>query len=120
LTEGHFTYAILLLVFSRLFTTTTNNNIIQLKPAEFVPDESTSEKVYVYGDSSTSLIGFKIDIRFMFNFQNDEFDLCSLEAAREDPGGDKVNDNHSKLVREGKTNTVALIKTNGNAPGTHT
>jgi hypothetical protein len=47
--EGDFTFTIWMPLFRRLFN--INSNIIRLKPNESVPDDSTSEKVYIYGDN---------------------------------------------------------------------
>lgn len=65
--EGDLTFTIWMPLFRRLFD--INSNIIRLKPNKSVSDDSTNEKVYIYSDSHINLIGFKVDLRFLYGFE---------------------------------------------------
>ncbi|KAI9247372.1 hypothetical protein EDC94DRAFT_494066, partial [Helicostylum pulchrum] len=68
----------------------------------------------------SKLIGFKIDLRFILDFEDQEFDLCELECALPDADTDKKCDDFGKLIREGKTNTISLHDITDNFPIIHT
>ncbi|KAL9537310.1 hypothetical protein MBANPS3_011893 [Mucor bainieri] len=76
-------------VFQALFA--TNNNIIRPKKGETVPEESTAEKNQMYA-VSTNIIGFKTDIRFLYDHEDDQFDLGAVEACLPDADDSKVTD----------------------------
>lgn len=117
--EGDYTYTIWMPFFKKLFE--IDSHIIRLKPTETVPDDSTSEKAYIYEDyDNKHIIGFKIDLRFIYDFEDKEFDLCSLECCLEDADEEKTQHDHSKLIREGKTNTTSLYYVTENMPSMHT
>ncbi|GAA5815771.1 hypothetical protein MFLAVUS_009286 [Mucor flavus] len=116
--EGDFTYTIWKPLFKRLFEIDTR--LIRLKPSETVPDDSTSEKAYIYEETNKHLIGFKVDLRFIYDFEDKEFDLCDLECSLEDADDEKTYHDHSKLIREGKTNTISLYNAIDDIPVIHT
>jgi hypothetical protein len=104
--KGDFTFTIWMPLLRRLFN--INSNIIGLKPNESVSDDSTNEKVYIYSDSHTNLIGFKVDLRFLYDFEGKEFGICNVVCSKSHAGDEKIYGDHTKLIREGKTNTISL------------
>jgi hypothetical protein len=62
------------------------------------------------------IIGFKVDLRFIYDFEGKEFDMCDLECSRQDADNDKTYNDHSKLIREGKTNTISLYNITEDIP----
>ncbi|KAI7862958.1 hypothetical protein BDF14DRAFT_1710471, partial [Spinellus fusiger] len=48
------------------------------------------------------IVGFRVDIRVIFDFKQDEFDLVCGEACIALPSQNKLEHDKSKLLREGK------------------
>ncbi|KAI9486485.1 MAG: hypothetical protein EXX96DRAFT_534740 [Benjaminiella poitrasii] len=79
----------------RLFN--INFNTIRIKPGEPIPVDSTCVMSYIYGDANEHLFGFKVDSRFIYDFD--------LKGSRED-----ANDhNHSESLCERKTKVIRLF-----------
>lgn len=94
-------------VFKALFS--IHDNLIRLKTGETVPDDSTNGKATLY-DSMNKVVGFKIDIRFLFDYDGYEFDLGAAEVCVPGSLDQKINDDLAKLLREGKDNTDSQHK----------
>lgn len=109
LTEGDYTYQIWLGIFNKLFAIGEDNRI-RLKTGESILHDSTSDKIMLYGEDSAHLIGFKVNIRFIYDHQNQEYDLCDMEMCLNNENTDKLHGDQGKLSREGKTNTSILYQ----------
>lgn len=94
-------------MFKALFS--IHDNLIRLKTGETVPDDSTNGKATLY-DNMNKVVGFKIDIRFLFDYDGYEFDLGAAEVCVPGSLDQKINDDLAKLLREGKDNTDGLHK----------
>ncbi|RCH87205.1 hypothetical protein CU098_004035, partial [Rhizopus stolonifer] len=116
--ENDFTFTVWMPLLMRLFN--INTNIIRIKPGESIPVDSTSEMSYIYGDDNKNLLGFKVDLRFIYDFEDQEYDLCNLECSREDANDQKIYHDHSKLIREEKTNVISLFNTTVDTPNVYT
>lgn len=92
-------------VFKALFA--INNNLIRIKTGETVPEDSTEGKATLYDDLD-NIIGFKVDIRFIVDFKDFEFDLGAAEVCLPGAGNVKIVDDLAKLLREGKDNTDGI------------
>ncbi|KAI9484137.1 MAG: hypothetical protein EXX96DRAFT_166402 [Benjaminiella poitrasii] len=79
---------------------TINGSIIRMKSGESINDTSTSNKQEVYHDRS-SIAGFKIDMRFLYDTDEQEYDIGAGEAAKAYQEA-KLVDDLSKLIRESK------------------
>ncbi|KAL9546911.1 hypothetical protein MBANPS3_006435 [Mucor bainieri] len=79
-----------------------------LKVAESVADNSTIKKSELYDDSS-DIIGFKIDIRCLYDLPYHETDICSMEVCLPSTDEAKFLGGISKLLREGRLNTTSLV-----------
>lgn len=62
------------------------------------------------------MVGFKVDLRFIYDFEDKEFDLCDLEYSLEDADDEKTYHDYSKLIREGKTITTSLYNATEDIP----
>lgn len=116
--ENDFTFTVWMPLLMRLFN--INTNIIRIKPGESILVDSTSEMSYIYGDDNKNLLGFKVDLRFIYDFEDQEYDLCNLECSREDANDQKIYHDHSKLIREGKTNVISLFNATVDIPNVYT
>jgi hypothetical protein len=94
--ERDFAYLIWLPLFKRLFC--MNDNFVRIKVGETVLCDSTSCKSILYPEL-TNVIGFKVDIRILFDFKNTEFDLVAGEACISLQG---LDHDSSKLLKKGK------------------
>ncbi|KAI8885047.1 hypothetical protein K501DRAFT_180877, partial [Backusella circina FSU 941] len=56
------------------------------------------------------IIGFKTDIRFIYDYEDTEFDIGALEVCLPDADDAKVTDDEAKLLREGKLIATVLHK----------
>ena len=115
--EGDYAYSNWMPLLKKLFDI---NKQIRLKVAESVPCDSTNEKIYMYGSDHKNLIGFKVDIRMLYDFSWEEFDLGNLECCLPSANEAKVLGDHGKLVREGRTNTSSLVSVVDNLSVVHT
>ncbi|KAI8067759.1 hypothetical protein BC940DRAFT_300401 [Gongronella butleri] len=72
--------------------------------SETVNVYTAAQKQNMYANSSRAPIAFKIDIRFILTDRNgrQEIDMCAVEAAKNCANDNKIMDDHSKLLREGK------------------
>ncbi|KAL9542447.1 hypothetical protein MBANPS3_008605 [Mucor bainieri] len=77
-----------------------NGSIIRMKSGESINDISTSNKQEVYHDRS-SIAGFKIDMRFLYDTDEHEYDIGAGEATKAYQEA-KLVDDLSKLIRESK------------------
>ncbi|CAO0795056.1 unnamed protein product [Mucor circinelloides] len=111
--EDDYVFQIWLPIFKKLFSGTP----IQLKIGETVNSESTEQKMLLF-PGATNIIGFKTDMRFYYNVnENDILDLASVEASLPKSGQAKLLDDHAKLLREGKCNTAAIYRATGGTTG---
>ncbi|RCH84637.1 hypothetical protein CU097_005240 [Rhizopus azygosporus] len=118
LVEGYFTYLICLALFQKL--SSVNGNVIQLKPADSISDNSTKEKERVYGGDHSNLKGFKVDIRFIYTFNDQEFDLCNFECCLSNFPKEKVQHDRGELIREGRISTANLFNAINSADSAQT
>lgn len=88
-------------IFDCLFA---GDSLLSTRIAETVNDYTSSQKPSMYARSDHRTTGFKIDIRFLFvdRHGHQEVDVCAAEAAKNSMDDDKLADDHSKLLREGK------------------
>jgi hypothetical protein len=100
ISESDYTDQIWLPIFKSLFA--INGNLIRVKRGETVPKESTIEKSSLYS-TNKHIIGFKTDIRFIFDYKESEFDIGGAEVCLSDDNITKVTDDEAKLLREGKS-----------------
>ncbi|CAO3691072.1 unnamed protein product [Rhizopus stolonifer] len=99
ISEGDYTDQIWLPIFKSLFA--INGNLIRVKKGETVPTDSTIEKSNFYS-TNKHIIGFKSDIRFIFDYKGSEFDIGGAEVCLPNASNTKVTDDGAKLLREGK------------------
>ncbi|KAL9540473.1 hypothetical protein MBANPS3_009662 [Mucor bainieri] len=78
-----------------------NGSIIRMKSGESINDISTSNKQEAYHNRS-SIAGFKIDMRFLYDTDEHEYDIGAGEAS-------KLVDDLSKLIRESKDVLCGLM-----------
>jgi hypothetical protein len=98
LSERDFAYQLWLPLLSKLFFI---NNIVRIKVGETVLAGTSFSKSLLYHDAE-NVVGFKVDIRILVDYKKDEFDLMCGEACSQNAGDDKVQNDGSKLIREGK------------------
>ncbi|KAG1416186.1 hypothetical protein G6F58_006097 [Rhizopus delemar] len=77
-----------------------NGSIIRLKSGESINSISTGNKEEQY-ESSKSVKGFKIDLRFIYDTEEDEYDVGAGEAAKTN-NDDKLLQDLGKAIRESK------------------
>jgi hypothetical protein len=104
--ERDFSYQLWLPIFRKIFR--INDEVIRIKVGETVLSVSTESKASIYSNSS-NIIGFKVDMRFLLDFETEEFDLACAEACIPIVPEAKIQHDMSKLLREGKImQTTAL------------
>jgi hypothetical protein len=108
LTEGDYTYQVWLPLFKRLFA--IGESGIRLKAGESVSEDTTNEKWQIYSDNFSGIIGFKVDIRFLHDYDDQEYDLCNIEFCLLNEDDEKVQGDKGKLAREGKFNTSSIYQ----------
>ncbi|CAO0793254.1 unnamed protein product [Mucor circinelloides] len=77
------------------------NKRLRLKSGDTVNLVSTAAKKQLYSEAQ-QVIGFKIDIRIVYDFEDEEIDLCAGEISKGTLNNAKVWHDDSKLIREGK------------------
>lgn len=77
------------------------NKRLRLKSGETVNLVSTAAKKQLYSEAQ-QVIGFKIDIRILYDFEDQEIDLCAGEISKGTSNNAKVWHDDSKVIREGK------------------
>ncbi|KAG2192861.1 hypothetical protein INT47_010274 [Mucor saturninus] len=87
-------------MFKSLFS--INFNLIRVKKRETVPTDSTIDKSSLYS-SNKHVIGFKTNIRFIFDYKESEFDIGGAEVYLPDADITKLTDDEATLLREGKS-----------------
>lgn len=90
-----------------------DNNDVRLKAGEYVSSNSTYDKIMLYGQDNSHLIEFKIDIRFIYDFEDQEYDLCDIEVCLSNENEEKLYGGQGKLSCEGKTNTSMIYQISG-------
>lgn len=108
ISERDFTYQLWLPIFQKVFH--VNSEIVRIKVGETVLSESTESKVSSYS-SSRNIVGFKVDMRFLLDFEAEEFDLACAEACIPVVTQAKIHHDMSKLLREGKIMQTAALNT---------
>ncbi|KAI7870102.1 uncharacterized protein EV154DRAFT_607626 [Mucor mucedo] len=106
ISERDFSYQLWLPIFQKVFH--INNEIIRIKVGETVLSESTESKASVYTDSR-NIVGFKVDMRFLLDFEMEEFDVACAEACIPIVPEAKIQHDMSKLLREGKIMQTAAL-----------
>ncbi|KAI7870101.1 uncharacterized protein EV154DRAFT_474237 [Mucor mucedo] len=106
ISERDFSYQLWLPIFQKVFH--INNEIIRIKVGETVLSESTESKASVYTDSR-NIVGFKVDMRFLLDFEMVEFDVACAEACIPIVPEAKIQHDMSKLLREGKIMQTAAL-----------
>lgn len=103
--ERDFAYQIWLPLLKKLFH--INNDLVRLKVGETVLSGSTYSKSDQYPNHD-NIVGFKVDIRVIFDSKLEEFDIVCGEACIPLPGQDKLEHDITKLLREGKLMQTTL------------
>lgn len=98
ISERDFAYQLWLPVLTKLFFI---NNMVRLKVGETVLAGTTLAKSSLYQDLD-NVVGFKVDMRILADFKDEEFDLMCGEACHHSATNKKLTDDNSKLIREGK------------------
>lgn len=103
-------YDYLVQIWAPLLTSITNmdNNIIRLKVGESTSTYTTLAKKRLYSDID-NVIGFKVDIRLLFDTKVNEYDLLAIEIGKE-TSMEKVTNDSGKLIREAKDILDNLIR----------
>lgn len=105
---------------NRKFSACSTDKIIDLVTlrGESVSHHTACAKQRQYADAD-NVIAFKFNIRFVYDMEDEEYDLGAAEIARMPPDDDKIIRDQGKLVREGKETvdmiTRALCGSNANA-----
>lgn len=97
--ERDFAYQIWLPLLKKLFH--INNDLVRIKVGETVLSGSTYSKADLYPNYDI-IVGFRVDIRVIFDSKQDEFDIVCGESCISLPGQNKFEHDKSKLLREGK------------------
>ncbi|RCH98228.1 hypothetical protein CU097_006236 [Rhizopus azygosporus] len=92
--ERYFAYQTWLPLLKKLFH--INNDLVRLKAGKTVMSGSTYSKSDLYANHE-NIIGFKVDIRIIFDFKLEEFNIVCGEACIPIPGQDKLEHDMSKL-----------------------
>ncbi|KAI9481233.1 MAG: hypothetical protein EXX96DRAFT_455531, partial [Benjaminiella poitrasii] len=74
---------------------------IRLKVGKSILHESTKEKAKIYNEANNVKV-FKIDIRCVHDYKNEDIDVCSIEMCLPDSNNEKILGDLSKLLREGR------------------
>jgi hypothetical protein len=104
-TERDYSYNIWLPLLRKLFA--INDNVVRLKSGKSALSHWTTEKQEIYLDQK-SVVGYKIDIRCLFDFNGIEYDIASFDSCLPSSDQKKVVSDEAKLQREGKANLVNL------------
>lgn len=75
----------------------THSNIIRSNISETVLADSKASKEALYITSS-NIIGFKVDMRFVFDFEEEEFDLGCAKACMSLFSGTKLEQGYGQIV----------------------
>ncbi|KAG1465757.1 hypothetical protein G6F56_004824 [Rhizopus delemar] len=98
ISERDYAYQLWLPVLNKLFFI---NNMVRIKIGETVLAGTTFAKSLLYEDSN-NVVGFKVDVRILVDYKDEEFDLMCGEACHHDASDIKSRTDASKLIREGK------------------
>lgn len=104
-TERDYLYNVWLPLPRKLFS--ISGNLIRLKFDESALSHSTTEKQDIYSEEK-GVVGFKIDLRCIFDHGEKEFDFACLESCLSDADEAKVRLDGAKLLREARSNLVNL------------
>ncbi|CAO3663322.1 unnamed protein product [Rhizopus stolonifer] len=97
--ERDYLYQLWSSLFTKLFN--IHGNIIRIKTSETVPDNTTISKMKLYKESD-HVIGFKVDLRFILDLEDEEIDIGCGEGCLETASDAKLRADTGKLLREGK------------------
>ncbi|KAI7849996.1 hypothetical protein BDC45DRAFT_609102 [Circinella umbellata] len=93
---------------------------VRLKTGDSVSKQATISKRLCY-NSTEHTIAFKIDLRFVVDFKDNEYDVAAGELAKTLPNDVKLFGDECKLVHEGKDIVDGLIIVyNGESAGNET
>ncbi|KAG2192308.1 hypothetical protein INT47_006424 [Mucor saturninus] len=84
-----------------LKTLSVGGKLVRIKLGESISQYSQAEKQLQYVHTK-HVKAFKIDIRFIYDFNGNEYDVGAGEAAKEAVDETKILNDKSKLLREGK------------------
>lgn len=96
--ERDLAYQLWLLVFNKLFFV---NNKVRIKIGEAVLAGTKFSKSLLY-QNSDQFVGFKVDVRILFDYKDKEFDLMCGEARLHNTNTAKTTFDNLKLIRKGK------------------
>lgn len=96
-TEGDYTYQIWLSTFAKLFN--INKGFLSESQMNQFPESQQSKTAESHGDGP-HIIGFKIDIQFIYDHRECEFDIANLEVVLPTAEEDKIEDNEAKFIEE--------------------
>ncbi|GAA5799953.1 hypothetical protein HPULCUR_005374 [Helicostylum pulchrum] len=86
-----------------------NGHLVGADKGETVIKNSTQQKSALY-QSDSHVIGFKVDVRLIYDHGSSEFDIGAAEACLSEADDNKIVGDRAKLLREGKDNVDTLIK----------
>lgn len=85
-------------------------DLVRTKPDESISQYSQAEKQLQYVNEK-HIKAFKVDIRFFYDFNGNEYDVGAGEAAKEAIDEAKILSDKSKLLREGKDVLDRMLNT---------
>ncbi|KAG1056033.1 hypothetical protein G6F43_002033 [Rhizopus delemar] len=86
-------------VFRRIFS--LNNNLIRIKCGESVSDSMKKGREELYPRDS-NVVSFKVDLRFIYDDDEFEIDLATVECSKPKPNDEKNERDSGKLCQESK------------------
>ena len=98
ISERDYAYQLWIPILTKLFFI---NDMVRIKIGETVLAGTTIAKSLLYEDSN-HVVGFKVDVRILIDYKDEEFDLMCGEAYHHDAKDTKSGTDVSKLIREGK------------------
>lgn len=104
-TERDNSHDIWLPLLRKLFA--VNGQIVRINNGESALVQSTIEKQENY-PIHKGVVGFKVDLRCLYDFGNVEYNIASFEACLPDADQAKIVYDQAKLIREAKINLVQL------------
>ncbi|KAG0951792.1 hypothetical protein G6F57_002861 [Rhizopus arrhizus] len=98
ISERDYAYQLWIPILTKLFFI---NDMVRIKIGETVLAGTTIAKSLLYEDSN-HVVGFKVNVRILIDYKDEEFDLMCGEACHHDAKDTKSGTDVSKLIREGK------------------
>ncbi|KAI8889436.1 hypothetical protein K501DRAFT_266978 [Backusella circina FSU 941] len=74
--------------------------------AKYMAEDSIVEKLTVYDDAEVKIVGSKVDVCFIDDYYDQEFDLCTVEVCLPDANKEKIYTGLGNLARTGRANII--------------